>query len=49
MTIQYKNAAMERMVDKNIKKLPYPQTKQQFIDAALDHYSKHLIATRIIK
>ena len=49
MTIQYKNAAKERMMDNNIKKLPYPQTKQQFIDAALDHYTKHLITTRVIK
>ena len=38
MSIQFQHSPTETQIDKVIKKLPYQQTKQQFIQTAIETY-----------
>tara|TARA_Y100001968_G_scaffold327345_1_gene372192 strand:+ start:1147 stop:2160 length:1014 start_codon:yes stop_codon:yes gene_type:complete len=43
MSIQFSHSPTETKIDKVIKKLPYQQTKQQFVQTAIEHYIENLV------
>ena len=49
MTIQFNHSATEQKVDKVLKKLPYQQTKQQFLQTAVEQYIENLVKNKTIK
>ena len=49
MTISFQHSATEGKIDKAIKKLPYQQTKQQFVQTAIEQYIETLVKNKTIK
>tara|TARA_X000000368_G_scaffold150004_1_gene118391 strand:+ start:489 stop:641 length:153 start_codon:yes stop_codon:yes gene_type:complete len=49
MSIQFQHSPTEAQLDKAIKKLPYQQTKQQFIQTAIEAYIEKLVKDKTIK
>lgn len=49
MSIQFNHGPTEALIDKVLKKVPYQQTKVQFVLTAVDHYVKALVKDKIIK
>ena len=49
MSIQFNHSLTEQKIDKALKKLPYQQTKQQFIQTAVEQYIENLVKSRVIK
>jgi hypothetical protein len=49
MSIQLSHSLTEQKIDKTIKKLPYKQSKQEFLMTAIDHYVRSLIKDKTIK
>ena len=49
MSIQFNHSPTEQKLDKAIKKLPYQQTKQQFIQTAIEAYIEKLVKDKTIK
>ena len=49
MSIQFSHSTTETKIDKVIKKLPYQQTKQQFVQTAIEHYIENLVKNKTIK
>ena len=49
MSIQINNGKIEALIDKVLKKVPYEQTKVQFVCTAVDHYVKQLVKDKTIK
>ena len=43
------NSLTEAKLDKAIKKLPYQQTKQQFVQTAIEQYIENLVKNKTIK
>ena len=49
MSFQFSHSPTEQKLDKAIKKLPYQQTKQQFVQSAIETYIEKLQKDKIIK
>lgn len=49
MSIQINHSLTEKKIEKTIKKLPYTQSKQEFIITSIDHYVRSLIKDKTIK
>ena len=49
MSIQFQHSPTEAQLDKAIKKLPYQQTKQQFVQTAIEQYIENLVKNKTIK
>ena len=49
MTISFQHSATEAKIDKAIKKLPYQQTIDQFVNTSIQHYVKLLVKDKVIK
>ena len=49
MSIQFNHSPTETKIDKVIKKLPYQQTKQQFLQTAVEQYIETLVKNKTIK
>ena len=49
MSIQFQHSPTEAQLDKAIKKLPYQQTKQQFLQTAVEQYIENLVKNKTIK
>ena len=49
MTISFQHSPTEEKIDKAIKKLPYQQTKQQFVQTAIEQYIENLVKNKTIK
>ena len=49
MTISITNSLLENKIDKALKKLPYQQTKQQFLQTAVEQYIENLVKNKTIK
>ncbi len=49
MSIQFNHSPTEQKLDKAIKKLPYQQNKQQFIQTAIEQYIENLVKKKTIK
>ena len=49
MTISFQHSPTEAKIDKAIKKLPYQQTKQQFVQTAIEQYIENLVNNKTIK
>ena len=49
MSIQFNHSATETKIEKVLKKLPYTQSKQEFLMTAVEHYIKNLVKEKTIK
>jgi len=49
MSIQFTDGKTEALIDKVLKKVPYQQTKVQFVLTAIDHYVKQLVKDKVVK
>ena len=49
MTISFQHSATEAKIDKAIKKLPYKQSKVDFVATGIDAYIEALIKDKVIK
>ena len=49
MSIQFTDSKTEALIDKVLKKVPYQQTKVQFVLTAVDHYVKQLVKDKVVK
>ena len=49
MSIQFSHSPTETKIDKVIKKLPYQQNKQQFLQTAIEQYIENLYKSKVIK
>ena len=49
MSISISNSQLENRIDKAIKKLPYKQSKVDFVATGIDAYIEALIKDKVIK
>ena len=49
MSISISNSQLENRIDKAIKKLPYKQSKVDFVATGIDAYIEALIKEKVIK
>ena len=49
MSIQFNHSLTEKKIEKEMKQLPYAQSKQEFLMTAIDHYACSLIKNKTIK
>jgi len=49
MSISFNNSKLENRIDRALKKLPYKQSKVDFVATGVDAYIDALIKDRVIK